>query len=73
MDRLNAFHFHNDEVLYHQVHPVPELDLLSVVNYGQTDLAGHLDPALPDFMRETSLISAFQQPRAKDSVNVHGR
>jgi hypothetical protein len=62
MNRLNAFNLDDDEVLDHQVHPVPQFDLLSVVNHRQTDLADHLEPTLPQFMSQTTLIALSSSP-----------
>lgn len=60
MDRVDAFQFDDDKTLDDQIDPVPKLDLLPIENYRQPDLAGHRESALSDFMRETTLIAAFQ-------------
>jgi hypothetical protein len=45
MDRFYAFHFDDDGVLDDPIDAVPEFDFLAVVDHGQTDLAGHAEPA----------------------------
>jgi hypothetical protein len=56
-----------------QINPVSKLDLLPVEYHRQPDLAGHFKAALLEFMGETALVSAFEQSRTKNGVNVHCR
>ncbi len=71
MNGVNALHFDDDQLLDDQIDPVPQFDLFSVENYGQTNLAGHFESALSKFMGETALISAFEQTWPEDRMNVH--
>ena len=42
MDRFDALHLDDYEVLDHEIHPVAQFDFLAIVNDGQADLAGHV-------------------------------
>lgn len=69
MDRVNgldAFHFDDYQILDDQIDSVAEFNLLSVENYGQADLAGDLKAALPEFVSETTLVTAFKKTWAKN-------
>jgi hypothetical protein len=44
MNGVNAFHFDDHQVLDDQIDPVPKLDLLSIENHGQPDLASTANP-----------------------------
>lgn len=59
MERVYAFHFDDDKILDNQIDSVAKFDLLSVKNYRQPDLAGHLKPTLLKFMGEAALGGAF--------------
>jgi len=71
MDPFHALHFHDDQVLDDQIDPIPQFDLLSVEYNWQPDLTGHAEAAFSEFMGKTALISAFEQPRSEDRMNVH--
>ena len=60
MDCIDAFHFDDNRILDDQVDAVTKLDLFSVENNRQSDLARYSEAALSEFMGETALISAFE-------------
>ena len=72
MNCLNAFHCDDNGVFHDQVNPVSQFDFLSVIDYGQADLAGHIQPALSQFMLKAGLIGAFEESRAEQRMNMHG-
>jgi hypothetical protein len=72
MDRFDALYLHDNEAFYDQVDPVTEFNLLSVLDDGQSDLAGHLLAALSQFMSQARLVSTLKQPRPEQRVNLHG-
>ena len=71
MNCVDALHFDDDKVLDHQIDPVSELNLLSVENHREADLARHIKATLSEFVDKTALISALQQPGHKNGVHVH--
>ncbi|MGB7603037.1 MAG: hypothetical protein WBM24_22230 [Candidatus Sulfotelmatobacter sp.] len=60
MDCIDAFHLNDHRILDDQVDAVTKLDLFSVKNYWQTDLAGDCESALSEFMGEASLVGALE-------------
>lgn len=73
MDRIYALHFDDNQAFDDQIDPVSEFDFFSVENHRQPNLARHLKAALSEFVGEATLAGAFQQPRPKHGVDVHGR
>src|SRR5271170_775900 len=72
MDRLDAFHFDDHQILDNEVYSVSQFDFFTVENHRQTDLAGDCKSAFSKLMGKTSLVGALQQSWTKDGVDVHG-
>src|ERR1700722_10974451 len=71
MNCLDAFYFDNYPILDDQNDAVTQFDPFSVEYHRKPDLASHLKAAFSEFMGETALIGALQQPRPKNGVDVH--
>jgi len=71
--RIHRLQFDDDEIFNKQVNTIAEIKLDAIVNHGQTNLCQRPESRFPEFMLQTSRVSAFQQPRAQFGVNPHRR
>jgi hypothetical protein len=62
MNGFDRFHFDNDSIFNHQVHPVSEFQFLSFVNYRQPDLSEHFQASSSEFVRQAGLVALSRRP-----------
>jgi hypothetical protein len=71
MDGLDALDLNDDEVFYEQVNSIAEVESLSFVNQGQTDLRVHVEAASAELARQADVVGALQQARTQDGMHFH--
>jgi hypothetical protein len=59
MYQFNTVHLDDNQIFDNLIDPISKLDLFSVENHRQPDLASNFESALPEFMGETSLIGTL--------------
>lgn len=59
MYQFNTLHLDDNQIFDNLIDPISKLDLFSVENHRQPDLASNFESALPEFMGETSLIGTL--------------
>jgi hypothetical protein len=76
MDRVDAIYaldLNNHQIFDEQINAITEFQFLSLVDHGQTNLSGHVKSSLAEFVRQASLVSTLQQPRAELGMDFHRR
>ena len=71
MNRFNAFHLDDDDILDYQVDPIAQFDFFAIIDDRQADLASDVKSAFCQFMLKTGLICALQQSGAEQRVDLH--
>ena len=59
-DCFDAFQFHHDPVLNHQIHPVTEVNRYSIVDYWKLNLILDFQSLFPQFVQKASFVGAFE-------------
>jgi hypothetical protein len=66
-----TFDLDDDQGFHEQVDSISEVEFLSFVNHGQTDLCVHVEASLAEFVGQAGVVGTLQQTRAKDGVHFH--
>ena len=61
MDGLNALHLDDDQAFYEQVDSIAQIEFLSFVNHGQTELRVYMEAAFAEFVGQAGVVGALQQ------------
>ena len=68
-----SFQFHNNQIVYQQIKPVPGVEAQITLDNRQNDLLSHRKANNPKFMGEAGFVSAFEQSRAQGRMNFDRR
>src|ERR1035437_1153682 len=71
MDGLDALDLDDDQVLDEQVDSIAQVEFLSFINHGQTDLRVHTEASFAEFVRQAGVVGTLQQARAQDGMHFH--
>src|ERR1019366_2228426 len=71
MDGLDALDLDDDQVFYEQIDSIAQVEFLSFINHGQTDLRVHTEASFAEFVRQAGVVGTLQQARAQDGMHFH--
>src|ERR1700687_3997431 len=70
-DCVYRLDLHDDEILNHQIHSIPNFQLHTSIDHGKADLTFSLHARLVEFVVQAGLIGAFEQSSAQLRMNLH--